>query len=390
MTRRRLASLLCLDDFERAARRHLPRAVFEYVAGGAETDSSLRDNRAAFSEWGFLPRALVDVSGVSTRTTLFGHDYEAPFGIAPLGLAALFAYRGDLLLAKAAHDANIPMMMSGTSLIRVEEIAASYPSTWFQAYLPGDVDGNAALIERIARTKIDTLVVTVDCQIAGNRENNIRAGFTTPLRPSVRLAVDGITHPRWLFGTFVRTFVKHGAPHFENNFATRGAPILSRNVLRDYSDRGRLDWSQWRRVRELWKGRLLIKGILDKADALRARDGGADGIIVSNHGGRQLDGAVSALRVLPEIVQSVRDVPVMVDGGVRRGTDVLKALALGAAFVFVGRPFAYGAAIAGVSGVMRAIDILRTEIARDMGMLGVTRLAEVDRARLFRIDARPS
>lgn len=387
---RRFASLLCLDDFERAARRHLPRAVFEYVAGGAETDSSLRDNRAAFSEWGFLPRALVDVSGVSTRTTLFGHDYEAPFGIAPLGLAALFAYRGDLLLAKAAHDANIPMMMSGTSLIRVEKIAASYPSTWFQAYLPGDVDGNAALIERIARTKIDTLVVTVDCQIAGNRENNIRAGFTTPLRPSVRLAVDGITHPRWLFGTFVRTFVKHGAPHFENNFATRGAPILSRNVLRDYSDRGRLDWSQWRRVRELWKGRLLIKGILDKADALRARDGGADGIIVSNHGGRQLDGAVSALRVLPEIVQSVRDVPVMVDGGVRRGTDVLKALALGAAFVFVGRPFAYGAAIAGVSGVMRAIDILRTEIARDMGMLGVTRLAEVDRARLFRIDARPS
>ena len=384
-TPRRLARILALDDFEHAARRRLPRPGFGYVAGAAEPDWTLADNRRAFAEYGFLPRMLVDVSKRSARTTLFGHAYSAPFGVAPLGISALYAYRGDLVLAAAAETANVPMMMSGSSLIRLEDVVAQSPATWFQAYLPGDDKAIIALIERVARAGVETLVVTVDSQVAGNRENNIRAGFSTPLRPTLRLAWDGISHPRWLFGTFLRTLVRHGMPHFENNFATRGAPILSSSVLRDYSDRGHLHWAHWRMIRRMWNGRLIIKGILDPADAVRARDEGADGIVVSNHGGRQLDGAVSALRVLPGIVAACPDVPVMMDGGVRRGTDVLKALALGAKFVFAGRPFGYAAAIGGVAGVLHAIALLRAEIERDMAMLGVNDVRDLDRGRLRRI-----
>jgi L-lactate dehydrogenase (cytochrome) len=332
---------------------------------------------------------LVDVSKRSQQTTLFGHSYATPFGIAPIGISALYAYRGDLVLAGAAADANIAMVMSGSSLIRLEEVAKQSKAAWFQAYLPGDVPDITALIERVAQAGFETLVITVDSQVAGNRENNIRSGFSTPLRPTPRLAWDGLTRPHWLFGTFLRTLLLHGMPHFENNYARRGPPIVSPNVLRDYSDRGHLHWEHWRLIRRLWKGRLVIKGLLDKADAVIARDAGADGIIVSNHGGRQLDGAVSALRVLPAIVAACPEIPVMLDGGVRRGTDVLKALALGAKFVFLGRTFGYAAAIGGAAGVRHAIALLSSEIDRDMAMLGITELRELGPERLLRIKGLP-
>jgi len=229
-----------------------------------------------------------------------------------------------------------------------------------------------------------TLVITVDSPIAANRENNVRAGFSTPLRPGVRLAWQGITHPRWLFGTFARTLWKHGMPHFENNYATRGTPIMSPNVERDFSDRGHLNWAHLRRIRAMWPGQLVVKGILDPRDARMAADAGADAIIVSNHGGRQLDGAVAPLRVLPQIVAACPEVPVMLDSGVRRGTDVLKALALGAKFVFVGRPFGYAAAIGGEAGVRRAIELLKLEVSRDLAMLGVTSIDQLDPGCLVR------
>jgi L-lactate dehydrogenase (cytochrome) len=388
--RRRLRRVLALDDFEAAAKRHLPRPIFGYVAGAAETDWSFRDNRAAFAEYGFLPRMLVDVSRRSQRVSLFGRTYASPFGIAPIGICALYAYRGDLVLAAAAAKANVPMIMSGSSLIPLEEVVAQSPGTWFQAYLPGDVAQIEPLVERVARAGFATLVVTVDSQVAGNRENNVRAGFSTPLRPTLRLALDGLAHPRWLAGTFLRTLARHGMPHFENNFARRGAPILSPDVLRDYSDRGHLHWDHWRMVRDMWKGTLVIKGVLDRRDALRARDFGADGIIVSNHGGRQLDGAVSALRALPPIVAACPDVPVMLDGGVRRGTDVLKALALGARFVFLGRSFGFAAAVGGEAGVARAIALLAAEIDRDMAMLGANDLCELDATWLVRVRGEPA
>ena len=253
----------------------------------------------------------------------------------------------------------------------------------------GRCDEITALIERVARAGFETLVITVDSQVAGNRENNIRTGFSTPLRPSLRLAWDGMTHPRWLFGTMLRTLLRHGMPHFENNYARRGAPIISPNVLRDYSDRGHLNWEHFRLIRRLWKGPLVIKGILDKADAIASRDAGADGIIVSNHGGRQLDGAVAALRVLPGIAAACSEIPVMIDGGVRRGTDVLKALALGAKCVFVGRPFGYAAAVAGAAGVSHAIGLLSAEVDRDMAMLGIPDLRELGPGRLMRVKGHP-
>ena len=373
-----LDQILCLDDFETAARSFLPRPLFGYIAGAAETNRSLRDNRLAFDDWRFVPRVLVDISRRQGSCTLFGQTWAAPFGIAPLGLTALTAYRGDLVLAAAASRAKVPMIMSGSSLIRLEEVAQASPGTWFQAYLPGEVPAITALIERVARAGFGTLVITVDTPVAANRENNLRNGFSTPLRPGLRLAWQGLTHPRWTLGTFARTLVKHGMPHFENNYATRGAPILSPNVLRDYSDRGHLHWDHLALIRRLWTGTLVVKGILSVDDALRARETGADGIIVSNHGGRQLDGAVSPLRVLPGIVQACPGLPVMMDSGIRRGSDVLKALALGAAFVFVGRPFGFAAAVAGEAGVDQAIGLLSQEIGRNMAMLGINSLDELD------------
>ena len=373
----RLGKILCLDDFEVMARRHLPAPVFAYVAGGVERNQSLRANGCAFERHEFVTRVLVDTSKRSTESTLFGKTWSAPFGIAPMGLCALSAYRGDLVLASAAARENVPMIVSGSSLIRMEEIAKACPESWFQAYLPGAEAEIVALIERVKAAGYRTLVVTLDASIASNRENNIRAGFSTPLRPSARLAWQGLTHPRWLFGTFLRTLVRHGMPHFENNFARRGAPILSATVLRDFSDRGHLGWQHIQLIRRMWPGTLVLKGILDVRDARSALEHGADGIIVSNHGGRQLDSTVAPMRVLRAIVDACPDVPVMIDSGFRRGTDVLKALALGARFVFVGRPFNYAAAVGGEHGVRRGISLLREEISRDLAMLGVSTTSEV-------------
>ena len=370
--------ILCLDDFEAAARRRLPWPIFQYVAGAAETGSSLRANRASFADHAFVPRTLVDVSRRDLGVTLFGKRYDAPFGIAPMGLQGIVAHRGDLVLAQAAGRENIPFVMSGSSLIRLEDVAPANPDAWFQAYLPGDDEAIAALLLRVQAAGFRTLVVTLDTAAAANRENNVRAGFTIPVRPGPRLAWQGLTHPRWLFGTFLRTLVQQGMPHFENSYAHRGAPVLSPNVERDMSDRSHLNWRHLRMIRDQWRGPLVVKGVLDARDARQAAEAGADGVIVSNHGGRQLDGAVALLRVLPRIVAACPGLPVMLDSGVRRGSDVLKALALGAKFVFVGRPFSFAAAVAGEAGVRQGIALLKAEVSRNMALLGVTRVEQLD------------
>jgi len=321
---------------------------------------------------------LRNVSERTQATTLLGRAYASPFGIAPMGISALTAYDGDLVLARAAAAAGIPMIMSGTSLIPLEEVAAAAPGAWFQAYLPGEVPKIEALVDRVDRAGFDTLVLTVDTAVLANRENNVRAGFSTPLKPSLGLAWQGITHPRWLFGTAARTLLRRGMPHFENASASRGAPILSSRSVRDFGAKDRLDWDHFALIRKRWPRTLVIKGILSPQDARLAREAGADGIIVSNHGGRQLDGAVSPLRVLPEVVQAAGSgFAVMMDGGVRRGTDVLKALALGAEFVFVGRPFGYAAAVGAEAGVRHAIRILHDEVQRDLGLLGLTSIQQL-------------
>lgn len=377
-----LGKVLALEDFEPLARARLPRCIYGYVAGASETRQSWRDNCQAFEHWGFVTRVLRNVAERSQATRLLGRTWASPFGIAPMGLAALSAYQGDRVLAQAAAQANIPFVISGTALTPLEALVRAAPHSWFQAYLPGEQARIDALVDRVRAAGVETLVVTVDIPVAGNRENNIRTGFSTPLRPSLGLAWDGLSHPRWLLGTFLRTLA-NGMPHFENSFAERGAPVVSRHVERDFSRREHLDWGHIERIRQRWPGHLVIKGILDVRDARLAVDSGADGIIVSNHGGRQLDGTVPPLRVLPGIVQACPEVPVMIDSGFRRGTDVLKAVALGAKFVFVGRPFNYAASVAGEDGVRKAIGLLREEVSRNMAMLGVNGLSELDASYLL-------
>ena len=381
---RPLRGIHALDDFEAAARRHLPRPIFGYVAGAAETGASNRDNRAAFDELRFLPRVLNNVAGRSQKKMLFGREWNAPFGIAPMGVSALTAHRGDLVLAESAARAGIPMIMSGSSLTRMEDVARAAPESWFQAYLPPTPERIESLVDRVARAGFGTLVVTVDTAVRGNVENYARAGFTSPLRPDLALLWQGLTHLRWTFGTFLRTLATTGMPHFENNDTDKRTPIVARSVVRDFSGRAHLDWAAMRRIRDQWRGRLVLKGILHPGDAQRARDAGMDGVILSNHGGRQLDGAVSPLRAIEAARLAVGDLPLMVDSGFRRGSDVLKALALGADFVFVGRPFNYANAIAGAAGVAHAVEILSREIDTDLGLLGVNGLAELDQRHLLR------
>jgi L-lactate dehydrogenase (cytochrome) len=376
-TPRRLQSILALQDFEAPARRLLPRMVYSYIAGAVETGAGHRDSAKAFEEYSFVPRVLRNVSRREQTRRLFGRTYHSPVGIAPLGGAAISAYRGDLVLAEAANRMNQPMILSASSLIKLEDIYRAYPGAWFQAYLAGDEERITAMVDRVATAGFDTLVITVDTPVPGNRENNVRNGYSMPIRMTPRVALDCLLHPRWTLLTLGLTHLRHGMPYFENMDATRGPPMMSRNLVRNLGDRDQFEWRHLEIVRKRWPGKLVIKGILALEDARQARETGVDGIILSNHGGRQLDHSISPLRVLPEMKAELPDLTFMIDGAVRRGTDVIKALALGADLVFVGRPFMFAAALTGSAGVIHAMTLLRAEIDRNMAMLGVTSLDEL-------------
>jgi L-lactate dehydrogenase (cytochrome) len=374
---RAMRRYLSLDDFEATARRRLPKMLYHYVAGATETDAALADNRRAFGEYGFVPRVLNDVSSRDQTTTLFGKTYAAPFGIPPMGSSALIAYRGDVVLTRAAAALNVPMILSASSLIRLEDVQRENPAAWYQAYLAGEPSRIEPLVDRVAAAGYDTFVVTADVPVSANRENNIRNGFQVPIAITPRVAWDTLTHPHWLFGTWARTLANHGMPHFENMDAMRGPPVLAKNLMRNIGKRDQLAWKHVELIRRRWKGKLVVKGLIAPDDARIARESGVDGVIISNHGGRQLDGTVSALRTLPEIAAEAGGMTVMLDGGIRRGTDVIKALALGAQFVFVGRPFLFAAVAGGEAGVQRAITLLRDEVDRDMALLGVRSIGEI-------------
>ena len=369
--------ILNLDDFEIAARRRLPRPLFGYIAGAAETSSAYADNRAVFSEMRLIPNVLRGVEGRTITRPLFDRLYDAPFGIAPMGISSLMALDGDVVLARAAKDAGIPFILSGSSLTPLERVLESNPDTWFQAYLPGEEDRIRALVQRVDRAGYKTLVLTADTAVLANRENNLRAGFSTPLRITPRLIFDFALKPRWVFGTFLRSLVERGMPHFENSFAERGVPIVSKNVVRDFGRKDHLNWEHVRLIRDIWKGRLVLKGLLAHTDVARARAHGCDGVILSNHGGRQLDFAISGVRALQAARQEAGEMMLGVDGGIRRGTDILKAVALGADFVFVGRPMLYAAAVGGQPMVEQAIQILKKELHQDLGLVGLRGLDEV-------------
>jgi L-lactate dehydrogenase (cytochrome) len=386
---RSLARCFSLDDMEAAARRHLPRRVFGYVASAAETGAAFRANREDFSSLRFVPRGLRTRTIRNQSRNLFGQTFDRPFGIAPMGLSALVAYDGDVALARAARDKGTFAIMSASSLTPLERVATEAGSRWFQAYFPGDRNRVLAMTDRIASAGFETLVVTIDVQMNGKREDDLRNGWQTPLQPSLRLAAEGIAHPRWLVGTALRTLRHHGMPHFENLDTQRGLPILARNLLRSFAGRESLSWDHVKAVRERWRGRLVLKGVLSPQDATLARQIGCDGIIVSNHGGRQMDGALSPLAALPRIMPEIGEMAVMMDSGFRRGADVLRAIALGVDFVFLGRPFLFAAAVAGEPGTRYAIDVLSAEIDRGLALLGANTLEEITPDLLARPDGSP-
>lgn len=366
-----MSMLLSTADYERAAVRRLPRCVHGFVLGGTEDGASLRENRRAFEDWQFVPRGLNDVSQRHTRAKLWDAEYAMPVGLAPTGLAALVAHDGDLALARAAQAAGVPFVISGSSSVPLEELMQAAPGSWYQAYFPGDRERIARILQRLRAAQVRTLVVTMDTCVAANRENNARLDFNIPFRLTPRLLLDGVLHPRWSLGVLLRSLATRGVPRFANLYEEIGTPITVEPPQGFRTGRDRLTWDDMAWLRQCWSGRLVIKGVLHPQDAQRAADIGADALIVSNHGGRQLDGTVAPLHALPAIAQAVGGrVPVLLDGGIRRGTDVLKALALGARFVFVGRPTLCGLAVGGAEGARAVLALLQQEIERDLALLG--------------------
>jgi L-lactate dehydrogenase (cytochrome) len=374
-----LGDYLSVADFERAARRRLPRCVFEYVRGGTEDERSLRGSLSAFDRAVFRPRGLCDVSERSQSVSLFGRRWSSPLGLAPTGLAGIVRHECDLQLARQAAHAGIPFVLSGASTVPMETLRQEGIDCWYQAYLPGDRARIGAVADRVERAGIEVLVVTIDTCVGANRENNQRNRFTVPFAFSPGLLLDGLRHPRWSVEVFARTLLNGGIPRFCNMNEGAGSRITD-NVPNGFrGGRDRLSWDDIGWLRERWKGRLVLKGVLHPGDAEKAERLGADAIVVSSHGGRQLDGAMAPLDALPDIVPAVSSgFPVLMDGGIRRGTDVLKARALGAHMVFMGRPTLYGAAVAGEAGVARVIAILQEEIDRDLALLGCSDITQVD------------
>ena len=377
----RYTSAYNIEDLRRLAQRRLPRVAWDYLERGAEDDVTMTANRAAFERIHFQPRTLVDVSGRTLRHELFGKTYSAPFGIAPTGAAGLYCFDADIALARAAKAAGVPFVLSTASFVAMERVAREGGgSQWFQLYMSKDRDAAARLVRRALDAGFEALVVTTDVPVGANRDSNLRNGFTIPFRINARNVADGLLHPRWLVQVFLRTLLSDGVPRFRNVDSNVGGRIIAQDLSAFRARRDALDWSDIAWLRTIWPRKLLVKGILTVADARLALQHGVDGVVVSNHGGRQLDGAVAAIDALPAIAAAVGErMPVLFDSGVRRGSDIVKALALGADFVFTGRATLYGAAAGGEAGIVRALELLRTETDRVMALLGCSSVSALDR-----------
>jgi L-lactate dehydrogenase (cytochrome) len=370
---------LSLHDFEAAARQRLPRGLHGFVAGGSADGWSAANNRAAFDRWALVPRTLHAGPTRKQDVTLFGQPFASPCGIPPLGVSALFCFDADVVMARAAATARVPYVLSGASLTPMERVFDAYPQTWFQAYVDSDRERTGRLIARLQRTSCPVLVLTVDSPVAPSRELSLRHGFSIPVRPGVRLVADPLMHPGWLFGTAARTLFGGGIPRMENQDT---GPLNRVTEAPAAAPHPPLTWDDFRFIRSRWDRALVVKGVVSAEDAVRYRALGADGLILSNHGGRQLDGTIAPLDALPAVRAAVPELPLLLDGGIRRGTEVMKALALGAASTFTGRPILFAAAAAGQAGVERALAILQAEIDRSQALLGTRTLAEVDRTHL--------
>ncbi len=365
------------EDWRAAARAALPRFVFDYVDAAADEGLCLQRNRDDLDRVILTPRVLRDVSRLETGIEVFGRRWAQPFGIAPMGLNGLSWPRGGEVLARAAAAHGVPFALSTASNARLEDLRAQAASGihWMQLYVMhrGLAEG---LVERAARAGYEALVLTVDVPVSGNRERDVRNGFRVPFKPTARFLFDVARHPRWAW-----RMARAGRLDFANlrvedapgaDSASLQAALLTRAMDRS------LTWESLSWLRRLWKGPLLLKGVLHPDDARRALDCGVDGLIVSNHGGRQSDASPSAIAALPGVVRAVGGrAPVFMDGGIRRGNDVIRALALGARAVFLGRPLLYGLASAGATGVEAVLSQFEAEMQRSMALLGLENLDDV-------------
>ncbi|VVE27768.1 alpha-hydroxy-acid oxidizing enzyme [Pandoraea capi] len=378
----------CVEDYRLAARRRLTKLAFDYLEGGAEDGEALRRNREAFGQWGFAPRVMQDISQTTSQTTLWGRAAAAPMVVGPTGLNGLFWPRADELLARAAADAGLPFVLSTASTSLLEDVRAAVPDgeLWLQLYVQQDRRIAESMMRRAREAGFRTLMLTVDTPVHGKRDHDTRNGFKLPLRFTPRLVADCMRHPHWSWQMLVG-----GAPQLRNIAKSVGeradlarhAAMLSRQM--DLS----LSWDDLAWVRRHWPGEVLVKGILTLDDARQAQAHGADGIVVSNHGGRQLGSTLAPVEALPMIVDAVNAggpaMAVFLDGGVRRGGDVAKAVALGAKGVLLGRAPLYGVAARGGQGVAGVLELLLGELRTTLQLLGCASVDDLTPQRLAKL-----
>lgn len=373
-----IQTALNLDDIRELARRKLPRIAFDFIDGGADDEHCLRRNREAFQQYRLLPRYLVDVSRRDQSAVLLGRRYASPFGISPTGLAGLFHPDADVLLARAAAKADIPFLLSSASNGALEDVAKAAPDNlWFQMYCTSDETINADLVRRARVAGVRVLVVSVDVPVNSNRERNRRNGFTRPFRMTPGVVLEALAHPAWV----LRYLRSGGIPMMRNwqPYAPAGASAAEvADLYGTLTPAPMVQWSHLQRIREAWSGPLVVKGLLHPDDARQAARLGADALVVSNHGGRQLDAAPSPLELLPAIRAAVGDdLELILDSGVRRGSDVVIARCLGAKMSLFGRPTLFGAAAGGESGIARTLQIVRNEIDMVMAQIGCRAFEEL-------------
>jgi L-lactate dehydrogenase (cytochrome) len=363
-----------IAELREMARRTVPRPVFDYADGAAWDEVTVRRNRDAFDRVTLHPKAFVDVSDVEIATSVVGRDIRVPILAAPTGLTGLQNAAGEAAVARAAHHAGSIYTLSTMASMSIEEVAEGAPGPrWFQLYMLTDRGLVAELLDRAEACGYEALVVTVDVAVAGVRERDVRNGFSVPPRITLRTLGQGIAHPRWSAAFVADPRITPG------NLGRRGeTTTLSSFVNRSFDPT--TTWKDLEALRERWRGPLLIKGVMRPDDAERMLDHGVDALIVSNHGGRQLDGAAGAIEALPRIADAVGDrAELILDGGVRRGTDIVKALALGARAVMIGRPLVYGLGAAGEAGARRAFGILEAELKIALALAGYPRIADLGR-----------